>query len=510
MPSPTGDSLDDNLRDLVLNPREGISVELKRWLDLGARSHQAKIIRACAAIHNVNGGYLLIGFNDDGLPHTEGIPSDLESEYERETIQQIVANNTSPPLEVTVSHLRVEGIVCAVIKIPAGVITPTCVKEFRDESNVIVLPPHEVYTRTLGSNGKYSSARPRAHDWSNLMRACMGNREADIAGFLSRNFSPDRIAAFISQSKVFGFMGDPPPAPAEQDSRENVDQVDLVFDEQGSDDPELIFAKSRAVPESYIGNRLPGSPAIHACLDSGVRHYRESLPVNREPLTPHGTWEVAAVINGNVLDLVPTSEFLNRVVSANPRYTYVPMWTSNLKGDRYSGYPYVMNQGYQSLIYAPPVALSFWRAETRGFLYILRALEDDMSRAPVRQEPMTTLEFVIATLRVTESILVAISIAKALPMAQSPKSVEFLFRWTGLSGRQLGNWNNVAYVLPNGLVARQNVVTSHIAVPIDATQNAIGDFVHNATRPLFAVFDGFTMEPKAVFDIVTMLIERRF
>jgi hypothetical protein len=81
---------------------------------------------------------------------------------------------------------------------------------------------------------------------------------------------------------------------------------------------------------------------------------------------------------------------------------------------------YTSPQG-EYLFFAPPVALNFWRAEPRGFLCLFRALEDDMSRAPIRPEPMKTLEFVVGTLRVTESILVAIAIAKSLPMRRPPK-----------------------------------------------------------------------------------------
>jgi predicted HTH transcriptional regulator len=106
--------LDDNIRALVLSPREGRAVELKRWLNTSTPAHQAKIIRACAAIYNSNGGYVLIGFNDDESPDRDHIPQDWEREYESERIQQIVANHTSPPIEVSVYHARVDDIVCVV------------------------------------------------------------------------------------------------------------------------------------------------------------------------------------------------------------------------------------------------------------------------------------------------------------------------------------------------------------------------------------------------------------
>ena len=69
---------------------------------------------------------------------------------------------------------------------------------------------------------------------------------------------------------------------------------------------------------------------------------------------------------------------------------------------------------------------------------------------------------------------------------------------------------HVAFQLPNGLTARQNTVVTSVTVPIDATRSAIADFVSSATRPMLAVFDGFSPDSKTIFDIVNILIERRF
>lgn len=504
--------MDDNIQALILNPREGINVELKRWLDLSTLKHRAKVIKACAAIYNSNGGYVLIGFNDDESLDRDHAPQDWEREYESERIQQIVANHTSPPIEVSVHHAHVDDIVCVVIKVPVGVITPACIKSDLMHGNALILSAHEVYCRTLGSNGKYSSDRPRPHDWSDIMRVCLDNREADIARFLTRNFSSDRVATLARQLFALGLHKEgiqeitaEQPHPLHQSDDEM-----LHFVEEAEEKDLIPYIDSGPVKEPSPANTInPGSPAAETCLETGIEHYRKSLPENRETLPPHGTWEVAAVINGDVQDIVPTSEFLNRIVNANPRYTYVPMWTATSKGDHYSGNPYVMDGAWQSLIFAPPVALNFWRAEPRGFLYLLRALEDDISRATVKPEPMKSLEFVVTLLRVTESILVAIAIAKSLPMRRPPRTVEFLFRWSGLSGRELSNWANIVRPLPNGLIAHQPSVVTRVAVPIDATRSAIADFVNSATRPLFAVFDGFTLDPKGLFDIVSSLIERR-
>ena len=59
---------EDELRDLLDNPRENLGVELKRWIDPNTDEGAAKIAKGCIALRNNNGGLLIIGFKDDGKP----------------------------------------------------------------------------------------------------------------------------------------------------------------------------------------------------------------------------------------------------------------------------------------------------------------------------------------------------------------------------------------------------------------------------------------------------------
>jgi predicted HTH transcriptional regulator len=75
-------------------------------LDLTDRKHVAKIIKACVALYNSNGGYLVIGVNNDGTLHADGVLTDWRSIFNAEVLQQTVANNVSPPFEIEVTHVR--------------------------------------------------------------------------------------------------------------------------------------------------------------------------------------------------------------------------------------------------------------------------------------------------------------------------------------------------------------------------------------------------------------------
>ena len=59
---------EERLKQLAANPAEALSVELKGWLDPNAPEGIAKIVKACLALWNNNGGFLVIGFGDEGKP----------------------------------------------------------------------------------------------------------------------------------------------------------------------------------------------------------------------------------------------------------------------------------------------------------------------------------------------------------------------------------------------------------------------------------------------------------
>ncbi|WP_392531095.1 hypothetical protein [Nostoc sp. C117] len=62
----------DFLKNLVLNPSESLSVEIKRWIDPQSKEGIAKIAKACIALRNNDGGIFLVGFNNDGSPDIQG------------------------------------------------------------------------------------------------------------------------------------------------------------------------------------------------------------------------------------------------------------------------------------------------------------------------------------------------------------------------------------------------------------------------------------------------------
>jgi len=67
---------------LVAQPAEGLTVEVKRWIDPSANPGIEKIVKATLALRNRNGGYLVIGF-DDGtlLPNLGSEPANVRDAF---------------------------------------------------------------------------------------------------------------------------------------------------------------------------------------------------------------------------------------------------------------------------------------------------------------------------------------------------------------------------------------------------------------------------------------------
>ena len=85
------------------NPSERLSVELKDWIDPDIPEGITKIVKACLAMRNNDGGYLLIGFNNEsGSPNIQDAPKDVETRFHIDKIQGYVSKYSSEAFEVSI------------------------------------------------------------------------------------------------------------------------------------------------------------------------------------------------------------------------------------------------------------------------------------------------------------------------------------------------------------------------------------------------------------------------
>ena len=178
------------------------------------------IARACMAMRNNNGGFLIIGIDDYGTC-CDRPDWDVRRRFNPDAVQEIVSKYCSERFEVTVHFVEREGVDRVMIEVPSGVRTPVICranipKAATDKHQAgSLLSEGTVYVRTLASNGRPSSSAAVLSDWSRLMEFCFNNREADIGAFMRRQLSGlDILSASSALSEILGNATGPTPAQA--------------------------------------------------------------------------------------------------------------------------------------------------------------------------------------------------------------------------------------------------------------------------------------------------------
>lgn len=451
---------------LVANPSESLSVELKGWLRPSVRRDAARILKTCLALRNRGGGFLVLGFSDDGAPLIDGAPNDLEQTYHSDTVQALIARHVSETFEVLVRWGPRDGVMFPVIEVAPGVRTPVAVRSpLTDRDGTPLVQEHEVYVRSLQSNNRPSTTKATWRDWRDLVEVCFDNREADIGRFVRRHLAgvtPDVLRQ-------------------------------MIMDLSPATLPPEITPESRAT----------------ALLKYGRRRFSDVVADRELELPEHGWWDAAVVVDGNGSQYAANEDFLRLLVSSNPRYSGWPMWVDSRPfGDE--SQPYVFESGWEALVISETMfpKIDFWRLDPRGQFYHRRAHQDDLA-ADQRIPPLRYLDFGLVILRVAELIAVALKFASAMGYDRETSTAAFALSWQRLKGRQLASWANPNRDIYNNRTCKQESVTTTFVVPLDTPDSAIAPHVAAATAPLFRAFAGAEFNEKVYEDLTAQGLERR-
>jgi hypothetical protein len=459
----------DYLERLVLNPSESLSVEIKRWIDPQSIEGKAKIIKACIALRNNNGGTFLVGFNNDGSPDIQGAHPNPRESFHPDVIQAIASKFCSDAFEVKVHYLERDGQEYPALEIPSGITTPVAAKTdlHEEQGNKYLIKIHTVYVRSLNSNNIVSSAEARHNDWKRIMDLCFENREADIGRFLRRHLGG------LTPSAI----------------------RDLVSTLSQGIQPEKSI-------EDILKSYLQESEERFASV---VRERHLTLP-------NHGAWEVGLIIIGEVPAHSANQQFLNLLSSANPQYSSW-LWLDTrglIERDR----PYLYNNVWESLYVHLNSGLGhdldFMRFDPEGKFYLRQALTDDISASNRAPEPMKVLDFVLPIIRTAEVIAVGLEFARAMGCNPDKTKLAFAFKWTKLRERSLVSWVNPERSIWGQSPAYQDEVLEFVNIPLETPPSALAQYVNQAVSPLFAVFGGFELSIDVIEDLTRRLIERRW
>ena len=457
------------LKALVDNPSERLAVEVKTWIDPGTPEGIAKIAKACIALRNNNGGFLLIGFdNQSGQPDTGNTPSDVRTTYHPDVIQSIATKYASQAFEVEVHFVARDDREYPVICVSDGVKTPVAAKAgLRDSSRSVLIRDHAVYVRTLNSNNTVSTSEAKYNDWESLTSTCLDNREADIARFIRRHLAGTEAGKL----------------------------------------KEVIAELANISPQ-------PGCQELAAqTQETGEKRFRAVVQERELSLPEHGSWEVAFVICGEALKNSPNSDFLNLIASSNPHFTGWPLWMDSRHFTDTNSRPYVYDSAWEALVVVSDKGpllneVDFWRIDPRGRFYHRRAIEGDLSSSGQAPVPLTSLDFALPIWRISEAMALGLRFAKALGCNIEETTLAYRTRWTRLRGRRLGSWvDSRSYRSPHG-TAYQDEVVSTVDLPLETPESALFQYVYEAVEPLYEVFDGAKVPIETVEGIVDKALAR--
>lgn len=465
--------------EIVQRPRESLDIEVKAWLDPKCVDDEAKIARACMALWNNNGGYLLIGFTDIGVPDNGATrPQDVRATYHHDEIQRIAALYASQPIAVEVFFPERDGFEYPVIAIPAGVETPVTAsrdlfQKSGDAQSKKLIREHAVYVRSLMSNQTVSTTEARSGDWPRIIRTCFENREADIGAFVRRHLlgtSADKLAELAR-----GLTSDSLVTPIDQ--------------------------------------------AMEYLAEGHARFTQ--VAAERSIAIPKGLRQVAAIVVGEGPQHSATKDFLWSAQASRPNHTGLPPWVSLDRSSTELDRPYVFDDQWEAFFSDTLGELfgkmvDFWRIDPGGRFYHVRLLEDDVNNgrnnAPGAQfpEPETQLDFTLQISRVTEILSVLLSFARALGYPPVNTTLAIVFRWTGLKGRRLTSWSDPGRMFVTLERCAQDDVTASIMLPLDTAMSSVSGFVEQSVARLFAAFGGHSFAPNVFEEIAARTLARKF
>lgn len=458
----------ERIKDLIRNPSESLSVELKRWINPDDFDGAAKIVKTVLALRNFGGGYMVIGFLNDTLqPDTENVPENVQIKFHIDIIQGLISRFASEPFEIAVEFPDRDGQLYPVIIVPPGVRTPVAAKSKFHESPKKLIEVDCVYIRSLNSNNTPSTTRATWKDWPQILEICFDNREADIGRFLRRHLAgltPAVIKDFAQH--VVGAI----------------------------------------VPEVTTEELLRGF------LREGEQRYEYLVQERQVVLPPHGAWEVGLIVQGNVPPANADTKFLSLLDSSNPSYTGWPVWLISRGFRDEQARPYVLDGAWEEFIVTPegsPDHIDFIRLDPKGKFYLRRGLQDDISGSQRAPEPLKVLDFGLPVIRVAEALAVGMAFAKAMGCDHEDTTLSFTFKWSKLRGRRLTSWAQPERYISSGRSAHQDEVFSLVNLPLDTPLSALHEFVYQAVEPLFQIFDGFQLGIGIVEDLTQRLVERR-
>lgn len=445
---------DTDLKDLVDYPTENLSIELKEWVDMNDKVARAKLARHIAALANYGGGYIVLGFCDDGTV-AGNRPPDLDA-YNRDTIAAIVKKYLLPVLHCDVTTVEASsGAVYPVIRVPPHRSAPVCAKASgpHDQSG----SPQGIVQGNyyLRLPGPESAPITTPDQWQSVIRRCV---------LAERDFIIDALSDLAS--------------PVVRNPSNGADVLRHFHRSTGERFRHVVHRSTELEwPITLTNNFYQLSYRIVCSKDAELAadkfipllnrantELREIVWTGWSMFYPFTRPEIQPVVEPETIDHKDTDVYVTNLVNGRATTATMP---------------------------------DYWRMTRSGIASLVRGYREDRHRE--RVEPGTTFSPYILIREITEFLGHALIMAKDFPHADR---IEFIGSWTGLSGRILVGRDGTTWHF-NEQTAKSNGRTIEGTWSIPKLQGAWREIVTALSNRVLILFDRYQVTEQQVNAMAT-------
>ena len=450
--------LKEDIQQLVDEPREDLAYEYKDWLDLKSNEHKATLAKAAIALANHGGGFIVLGFAEQGQalesqPRPEAIP-----EITQDAINEAIRRYVEPEFhcEMHKCICTVTGVEHPVVIVPGTLTVPVMSK--RESQGVIA--PNRCYIRKPGPR---SEEPLKSEEWRTLINRCVrANRD-------------DMLEAI--RSIITGSVETQPPTPnAVDELRDYCTAAHDRWKELVSNEPDDSASR---FPHGYyeMGFALVGAKPANSLAE-----LQDRLSVARRIKLSGWT---------------PFLELIKPEMRPYPHEDFIEAWVGRPVQDDW------LDKG--------PSHCDFWRASCDGKLYTIRGYFEDSSRNHFNLvhvfednpgnhfNPGCVFYTPLPIQRIGEGLLFASRFAETF---EGVDQIAIRCRFTGLNGRCLTNVYHGQF-MPSGYYSRTDEVILTEQVTQQQVQDNLAEIIHPLLLRLYERFDFFSLP----FNLVSQVLQ---
>ena len=118
--------LRSDLQPLISEPREDLAVEYKNWLNLNQEKDKAKLAKACIALANHGGGFLVLGFDEQADSLISILRPVNFFEITQDVINSVIRRYADPAFHCQLHTIRqpTTGVDHLLVTVPGGQSVP--------------------------------------------------------------------------------------------------------------------------------------------------------------------------------------------------------------------------------------------------------------------------------------------------------------------------------------------------------------------------------------------------